>query len=234
MGAYCTDGQVRRAWPHLAAATLFDALMPLREEASGEIDSMVGNLYPVPFNSWVRISSLSTNDITVVAEDVGLFVAGDAIGWYDTSEKKLGVGTMTIVSISGNVITVDAAAESLLADDEIAVVTVVTVGERTVTKVGPPREVEQCSIGLAAFMAHTRITDLEEPPAGVVDGYERALAFLGNVQKGVAFIQGAAAYSVGGLDREDYHPAFDMDMAEDDTSLEVDDDLLDYIEEERA
>jgi len=230
--AYCTDGQVRRAWINLDAGIGFPQLQSLREEVMGEIDATIGNVFSVPFNPWLHVVSVDSNTLTLSLEDAAMIVAGDVVGSYDTSEQAMSSVSATVVSVSGTSVVLDDAT-GIATNDEIGVVTETDIRGRTVRKAGPPREVEQAAIGLALHLANTRVTDLNEPPPGIVAVYERALAFLGNARRGLAHIAGAERYTVGGLSHEDYAPAFGVDAVDEPWNIEPDPDRIDEIEDDR-
>ncbi|MBN2566244.1 MAG: hypothetical protein JXB46_11090, partial [Candidatus Eisenbacteria bacterium] len=85
MPAYCTDGQLRRAWKNLHEDTEFAVLQDLRERAMNTIDGWIGTIYNVPFNPWLHVSAVDGSDLTVDWEDVGFLTAGDTVAFYDNS-----------------------------------------------------------------------------------------------------------------------------------------------------
>jgi len=224
MPAYCTDGQVRRAWPFLSASADFDALADIRERVMGEIDAALACAFQVPFSPWLHVTGVASNDLTVSFDDVGFLSVGDTIAFYDESTKKMGTTTTTVASITDTTVTV-ASAGSIAVNDEIAVVTSVdTPGGRTVQFAGPPREVAMVSIPLACYYAHADLTDFEEVPPALAMKFERALAWLERAAENKVHILGTTSRTPGFHSHDGHTPVFGPD---DPSNWAVDSDLLD-------
>jgi len=231
MPAYCTDGQLRRSWPNLSDIADFDALAEMRERVMGEIDTGLACVYRVPFNPWLRITGVATNDLTIGLEDVGFLAVGDTVGFYDTSLKKLGTTQTTVASISGTTVAV-AAAGDMAADDELAVLSTGSLPSgATLTWPGPPREVQQIAVAMARFYTHLEHTDLEGSTDAIVAQYERALAWIERATEGLTNILGGSARVPGYHSRDAYTPVFGQDEV---SAWGVDSDLLDALADARV
>ncbi len=227
MPAYCTDGQLRRSWKNLSATVDFDALQELRERVMGDIDAFLASAFAVPFNPWLRVVSVASNNLTLSVYDVSFLSVGDTIGWYDTSEKKMGATTTTVSGISGAVVAV-AAAGSIAADDEIAVLTTGSRGDGTaVTWPGPPREVNARAVAMARYLATIEVTDLQEPTDAIVAGHEEAIAWLNRASIGEVEINGATDSLSGMCSTEGHAHSIDVD---DETNWDHDPDKLGEID----
>lgn len=230
MPAYCTDGQLRRSWKNLSSDVEYDDLAELRERVMAEVDTGLACVYRVPFNPWLRVESVMTNDLTIGFTDVCFLAVGDTIGFYDTSIKKLGTTRTTVTAISGTTVSV-AAAGAIAEDDEVAVITSGSLPSgATLTWPGPPREVQQIAVALVRYYAHLEQTDAEEPTDALVEQYGRALAWMERATLGLTNIIGGSARVPGYHSNEGYTPVFGQDEA---TSWGVDADLLDALATDR-
>jgi len=231
MRAYCSDGQLRRFWPIVSTDVDYDVLAPIREQVADEIDAALGCVFYVPFNAYVRVLAVDTNDVTVSHEDIGYFTAADTVGYYDNSEKQMATETTTISSIAGNVLSL-ADAGSIAVGDELGVVTAASLPTGNTTNVvGPPPEVRQMALAMARYYAHLAIRDTEAVPEGMQVQYDRALAWLERCVEGKVAIGTATARVPGFISTEDYTPAFGPDDPED---WDTDPDQLDELADERS
>jgi hypothetical protein len=103
----------------------------------------------------------------------------------------------------------------MAADDELAVITAVTLPTGNATNiVGPPPEVRQIALSMARLYAHLAIRDTEAVPEGTQVQYDRALAWLERCVDGKVAIASASARIPGYISTEDYVPVFGPDDPE--------------------
>jgi hypothetical protein len=195
-----------------------------------EIDTALACVYRVPFNPWLHVTGVATNDLTLGLEDVGFLTVGNTVGFYDTSEKKLGTTQTKVTGISGVTVTV-AAAGAIAVDDELAVLTSGALPSgTTLSWPGPPREVQQIAVALARYYTHLEMTDLEDTTGAMIAQFDRALSWLEMATLGRTNILGGSARVPGYHSHESYTPVFGQDEV---SAWGVDADLLDAIADSR-
>ena len=210
MPAYCTDGQLRRAWKNLHPDTEYSGLAELRQRAMNIIDGWIGTIYSVPFNPWLHVSAVNDSVLTVDWEDVGFLKAGDTIGFYDNSEQSMGQSMGAVSSITDNLVTVTGLT-GIAAGDEICVYTDVTVkNSRTRRIFGPPPEVNARSLDLARYYGHTDLVDLEDATDPIVKAAKAVAEWAILIRDGTADVTGANALTVGYMTTYDAEPAFTL------------------------
>lgn len=230
MPAYCPHGRLLRAWQRQIDAD-FDDTYDARSRAMDDIDDALNAVLVTPFHAWLRIISKVGTTLTLSPEDVGFLTVGDTIGFYNNETKKLGAVTTTVVSISGNDVTLAGSEAVLTVDDEIAVAWTYEAGGRTLTVVGPPKEVQSRAVALARYYALGDITDLDEPPDTLADAYVSATEWLAERGSGRGRIKGATYRGVSAAaTRMEHHPAIDVDDA---GEWDEDEDLIREIGQDR-
>jgi hypothetical protein len=236
MPAYCTDGQVRRAFAAVRTATvLYAALADLRERVMGEIDAELASAWDVPFNPWLYVVAVGTGSMTIGPADGAYLTAGDKFWFYDNSAVAMGgvlgtVGTITANADGTYTVTYTGAA-GLAAGDEIGVVTTSTAGAGSSKFAGPPRVIEWCAGNMARFYVSTDIMGLSAPPEHIAKGYDEAKDWLQRAARGTVEITGATALGLGSATCYGYHRAINVD---DEKAWEVDSDQVDAVTTERG
>lgn len=229
MPVYCPHGRLLRSWQRQVDAS-FDDTYDARSRAMDDIDDALNAVIVTPFHAWLRVLVAGVN-LRLSPEDVGFLTVGDTIGFFDNDTKKLGVSTTTVVSIDGNDVVVAGTMTGLSVDDEIAVVWTYEAGGRTLTIVGPPREVQSRAVALARYYALGDITDLDEPPDTLGDAFVSANEWLEERGSGRGRIKGATYRGVSAsATRMEHHPAIDVDDA---GNWEEDPGLIREIENDR-
>lgn len=231
MPAYCPHGRLLRAWQRQIDAD-FDDTYDARSRAMDDIDDALNSVLVTPFHAWLRILAVFSPppSLRLSPEDVGFLTVGDTIGFYNNETKKLGVATTTVVAIDGNDVET-ASALGISEDDEIAVAWTYEAGGRTLTVVGPPKEVQSRAVALARYYALGDITDLDEPPDTLADAYVSATEWLAERGSGRGRIKGATYRGVSAAaTRMEHHPAIDVDDA---GEWDEDEDLIREIGQDR-
>ena len=210
MPAYCTDGQLRRAWKNLHEDTEYSVLADLRTRAMNTIDGWLGTVYEVPFNPWLHVSGVAGSDLTIDLEDVGFLLVGDTIGFYDNSAQAMGEVVGTVTGISGATVAFSGLT-GVAAGDEVAVYGDVTIRSRTRRVYGPPPEAHARAVDIARYYGHTDISTLQDATDPVVKAYESAVEWGTLLRAGTADLTGVVARTVGYLSTYDVEPAINVD-----------------------
>ena len=211
MPAYCTDGQLRRAWKTLHEDTDYDELAELRKRAMDTIDAWIGTVFNVPFCPWLHVNAVDGNTLTIDLQDVGYLKAGDTIMFYDNSEEKMGQSAGTISAVSTATITISGLT-GIAAGDEIAVYSDITVSSgRTIRVVGPPPEVNAKAVDVSRYYGHTDLSSLQDATDPIVKSYESAVEWGGLLRDGTADLTGADAQTVGYMTTYETEPAMNVD-----------------------
>lgn len=214
MPAYCTDGQLRRAWKIIHEDTDYDVLAELRKRAKDVIDGWIGTVFDVPFCPWLSVTGVADTTLTLDLQDIGYLVVGDTLMFYDNSAKKMGQVAGAVVSISGADVVISGLT-GIAAGDEIARYSDVAVSSgRTTRVVGPPPEVNARAIDISRYYGHTDISTLQDATDPVVKAYESALEWGGMIREGTADLTGASAQSIGYLSTIDTEPAMSVSGTE--------------------
>lgn len=212
MPSYTTHGQLLRSWQRQVDAAIEDT-QDAREAAMGDIDDALAGVISGQFHPWLRVLSQTGEDLTLSLEDAGFLMAGDTIGIYDNTNKKRLEATTTVSAVSGTTVTV-ASATDITDDDEIAVLWTYSAGERTVTQIGPPREIQMCSRALARYYAMGDIIELDDPSDSIADAYDRSIKWLEERGRGIGSIRGASYRDQVYSTTIDEQPAIDIDEGE--------------------
>ena len=230
MGAYCPDGEVRKAWSHLSDSNNYSEIESYRQNAKRDLDGALGLVMTVPFDAFVTVA-VATNDtnatITVPLLDKLHFAVGDTITFYDNSARAFSTETMDITAISGVVITLDGTwTTPPVAEDEICIV----LEYSTHVVLGPPPQIHRRSLQLSVYYAKLGILG---GPAPVHDDatneYRDALAWIEQVKKGRETIDDNTVPSYAYSTHEEYHPVTHIGN---EATWEPDSDQLDDIEKE--
>jgi hypothetical protein len=216
MPAYCTDGQVRRAFAAVRTATVsYAALADLRERVMGEIDAELAAAWEVPFNPWLYVVAVGTGTMTIGPMDGAYLTAADKVAFYDNSAVAMGATTGVIGTITANsdgTYTVAYTGMSgLAAGDEIAVVSTSTAGAGSSKYAGPPRIIEWCAGNMARFYVSTDIMGLSAPPEHISKGYDEAKDWLQRAASGTVEIIGESSANLGNATHYGYTRALDVD-----------------------
>lgn len=210
MPSYTTYGQLLRSWQRQVDAEIEDT-EDAREAAMADIDDALNAVLATPFHAWLRILDVfGGNSLRLSPEDVGFLTVGDTIGFYNNTTKKLGVTTTTVESISGNDVVV-ASAGTMSEDDEIAVAWTYEANGRTLTVVGPPKEIQSCSRALARYYAMGDIIGLDDPSDSIADAYDHSRKWLEERGRGIGSIKGASYRDQVYSTTLDEQPAIDID-----------------------
>jgi len=210
MPAYCTDGQLRRAWKVVHEDTDYDVLAELRKRAKDVIDGWLGTVFDVPFCPWLSVTTVVDTTLTLDLQDVGYLVVGDTLMFYDNSAKKMGQVVGAVVSITDAEVVISGLT-GIAAGDEIAVYSDVPVSSgRTTRVVGPPPEVNARAIDISRYYGHTDVSTLENATDPVVKAFESALEWGGMIREGTADLTGASAQSIGYLTTINTEPAMNV------------------------
>jgi len=229
MPSYTTYGQLLRSWQRQVDAEIEDT-EDAREAAMADIDDALNAVLPTPFHAWLRILDVfGGNSLRLSPEDVGFLNVGDTIGFYNNVTKKLGVYTTMIESISGNDVVVNSVGD-MAADGEIAVAWTYEAGGRTLTVIGPPKEIQMCSRALARYYAMGDIIGLDDPSDTVADAYDHARKWLEERGRGIGSIKGASYRDQVYSTTIDEQPAIDIDEG---PNWDWDDDAKERVRTER-
>ena len=210
MPAYCTDGQLRRAWKTLHEDTDYDTLADLRKRAMDTIDAWIGTVFDVPFCPWIHVNTVESTTLTIDLEDVGYLKAGDTIMFYDNSEQKMGQIAGTVATVSAATVTITGLT-GIAAGDEIAVYSDITVSSgRTIRVVGPPPEVHAKALVVSHYYGHTDVSSLQNATDPIVKAYESAVEWGTLVREGTADLTGADAQAVGYMSTYETEPAMNV------------------------
>lgn len=211
MPAYCTDGQVRRAWKTLDADTDYDVIAELRTRAKDTIDGWLGTIYNVPFCPWLHVNAVEGTTLTIDLQDVGYLKVGDTIMFYDNSDEKMGQSAGTVSSVSDATVGITGLT-GIGAGDEIARYSDIALENgRTIRVVGPPPEVNARAIAVSRYFGHTDVSSLQDAKDPVVKAYESAVEWGALLRDGTADLTGADAQTVGYMTTYDTVPAINVD-----------------------
>ena len=234
MPAYCPHGRILRAWQRQIDAN-FDDTYDARSRAMDDIDDALNAVIVTPFHAWLRVIGTTAQVFRLSQEDGDFLSIGDVVGLYDNTNKVLKPRRVTVAQIetqSDGLVAVTYTGTFAVADnDEVAVVWTHEAGGRTLTVVGPPREVQSRAVALARYYALGDITDLDEPPDTLGDAYVAATEWLAERGSGRGRIRGATYRGVSAsATRMEHHPAIDVDDPE---HWDEDEDLILEIGQDR-
>lgn len=232
MGAYCPDGEVRKAWSHLSDDNEYDEIEVYRQNAKRDLDGSLGLVMTVPFAVFVTVSAATNTTnatITVPLVDKLSFSVGDVITFYGNSSsvRAFSIETMTITAISGTVITLDGEwTTPPVANDEICVV--VEYADHVV--LGSPPQIHRRALQLSVYYAKLGILGGPVPVHDdATEEYRDALAWIEQVKKGRETIDDNTVPSYAYSTHEDYHPVTNIG---DEAGWKADSDLIDDINDE--
>lgn len=216
MPTYCTHGQWKRAYARSKAS--FADAYECRVRAMRDIDAAIRVRVQVPFNPWLRVRAISTDDLTLSLEDVAFLSAGDVLGIYKNDDDTLdmSITLVTVQSISGTTVSLDTdEGANLATNDEVAVRwTYVAPNGMTLVRFGPPGDIEGVATALSRYYGLGDIVDLDEPSDTIFDAYKRATDWLDKVASGNAAVENGTHRAIAWSLTQDEQPPIDNDAPE--------------------